>query len=277
MQPTTFISEGAPPRRPRLPAPALATRLRIQANVIAALMIRYIMAKYGRGNLGFLWLIIEPIFLLAGVILIWTYLHPNRGHGVSIAAFVISGYGPLTLWRHLLAAQRVMSMSAGLLYHRRITVFDIIIARTLTEIASVGAAGLIVYFMLLSVGAIPWVENPRLVLAGWLLMCWFGFGVSCIVAGLSEKSEVVENLIQPIQYLMLPISGVFFMVSWLPASVRPYITLVPQVNIFELIRDGFFGVYADTYYSISYIVVWASISSLIGLSLLNSARKNLSV
>ncbi|MFN3401898.1 MAG: hypothetical protein ACK4Z4_16280, partial [Ferrovibrio sp.] len=144
--------------------------------VIAALMIRNVMAKYGRGNLGFLWLIVEPIFLVGGVILVWVFLH-RGGHGISIAAFVLSGYMPLTLWRHLSNAVRVMSGNYGLLYHRRITVLDIMIARALTEIAGITAAGIIVYLILLSVGSLNWIAEPSLLLAGWLIMSTFAFGV----------------------------------------------------------------------------------------------------
>lgn len=276
MQPAPATTTGSgSPRRPHLPAPSLATRLKIQADVIGALMIRYIVAKYGRGNLGFLWMIVEPIFLLSGVIVIWTYLHSGGGHGVSVAAFVISGYVPLTLWRHLSGSVRIMSGSYGLLYHRRITVFDILIARTLTEIASVGAAGLIVYFMLLSVGVVSWLENPTLVLVGWLLMCWFGFGVSCLIAGLSEKSEVLENLIQPAQYLLMPISGCFFMVSWLPKTAGNYALFVPLVHIYEIFRSGIFGSKVQTSYSIEYVVVFSTIITMLGFYSMISSRKKL--
>jgi capsular polysaccharide transport system permease protein len=220
-------------------------------------------------------MIVEPIFLLSGVIVIWTYLH-GGAHGVPVAAFVISGYVPLTLWRHLSNSVRVMSMSYGLLYHRRITVFDVIIARSLTEIAAVSTAGLLVYFLLLSVGVVSWVEDPPLVLAGWLLMCWFSFGISCIVAGLSEKSEVLVNLIAPTQYLLLPISGCFFMVAWIPASLHPYILAVPLVHPYEIIRAGFFGSTVETYYSFPYIITWSAISVPLGIWSMSSSRKTLS-
>lgn len=276
MRPDAAMTACDTPRRPHVPEPTLATRLKIQIDVICALMIRYIVAKYGRGNLGFLWMIVEPIFLLSGVIMIWTFLHPSGAHGASVAAFVISGYVPLTLWRHLSSSVRVMSMNYGLLYHRRITVFDIIVARTLTEIAGVGAAGLIVYFMLLSVGVVPWVKYPPLVLAGWLLMCWFGFGVSCLVAGLSEKSEVLENLIQPAQYLIMPISGCFFMVAWLPKAAQEYALFVPLIHIYEIFRAGIFGESFETHYSFSYIIVWSSIVTALGIISMLSSRRSLS-
>jgi len=272
----TFTSDhAAPPRRARLPEPTLSTRLVNQISVIKALMIRNIVAKYGRGNLGFLWLIVEPMFLVGGVVVLWTFLHPTGAHGVSVAAFVISGYMPLTLWRHLSNSVRVMSSNYSLLYHRRISVFDILIARTVTEIAGVGAAGLVVYFMLLSVGLVAWIDDLSLVLAGWLMMSWLGFSMTCIVAGLSEKSEVLENLIQPTQYLLLPLSGAFFMVSWLPKSVQERALAIPLVHIYEMFRAGFFGHTVETHYSIGYVAIWATVLNALGIWAVASSRKTL--
>ncbi len=275
MRSTLSSHDATPSRRPTLPEPTLSIRLVNQARVIEALMIRNIVAKYGRGNLGFLWLIVEPMFLVGGVIVLWTFLHPTGAHGVSVAAFVISGYMPLTLWRHLSNAIRVMSGNYSLLYHRRISVFDILVARTVTEIAGVSAAGLVVYLMLLSAGIVDWIDDPSLVLAGWLMMSWLGFGVTCIIAGLSEKSEVLENLIQPTQYLILPLSGAFFMVSWLPKSAQDYALAVPLVHIYEMFRAGFFGRTVETHYSIGYAAIWATGLTALGIWAVQSSRKTL--
>lgn len=275
MRPIPPPSSGASPRRPSLPEPTLATRMAIQIQVIIALMVRNIMGRYGRGNLGFLWLVIEPMFLVGGIILLWTFLYPTGKHGVSVAAFVISGYLPLTLWRHLIGTVRLMSGNFGLLYHRRMTVFDVIVARSLTEIAGVSAAGLVVFFLLLSVGAIDWIEDAALVLAGWLMMCWLGFGMGCIIAGLSEKSEVIENLIQPTQYLLLPVSGVFFMVSWLPKTAQDYVLLIPLAHVYEMFRAGFLGRAVETHYSVAYVSVWATLLTALGIWSMISSRKRL--
>lgn len=265
---------GRPTEPSESPEPKLVTRLSIQFQVIAALIVRNVMGRYGRGNLGFLWLIIEPIFLVGGVMAIWSLLH-RSGHGVPIVAFVFSSYMPLTLWRHLSSAPRALSGNFGLLYHRRITVFDIMVARALTDIAGISAAGLVVYFVLFSIGALDWIADPSLVLTGWMLMCLFGFGVGCITASLSEKSEVIENLIQPIQYLLLPISGVFFMVHWIPKQYHEYLLLVPMVHIYEIIRSGVFGEKVSTHYNIYYPLFWSVITITLGIIGINHARKNL--
>ncbi|KRE17651.1 hypothetical protein ASE63_00095 [Bosea sp. Root381] len=258
-----------------MPEVSVWTRLDIQRNVIAALMIRYLMARYGRGNLGFLWVVVEPIFLVGGIIAVWSLLYPGTKHGLNLASFVLASYIPLTLWRHLSSSANFMSANAGLLYHRRITVHDILIARALTEIAAVSAAAVLVYLVLLSVGVVQLVEDPSMILLGWLAMCAFGFSAGHLIAGLSEKSEAVVHLIQPAQYLLLPLSGVFYMVSWLPKGAQEYALLVPQVHIFEMIRSGMFGDAVETHYSVWYIAIWSTVQMALGFWAVDSSRKRL--
>jgi ABC-type polysaccharide/polyol phosphate export permease len=45
--------------------PGLWRGVKVQARVLRALMIRELMMRYGRGNIGFLWLVLEPMLLCA--------------------------------------------------------------------------------------------------------------------------------------------------------------------------------------------------------------------
>ncbi|MCB8828247.1 hypothetical protein LJD47_24875, partial [Escherichia coli] len=76
------------------------TGLRAQRRVLGALIMREMITRYGRENIGFLWLILEPMILTCGVMLMWTLMR-HEAHGLTVTAFVLSGYMPLTLWRHV--------------------------------------------------------------------------------------------------------------------------------------------------------------------------------
>ena len=56
------IIDDAQPRRGQM-----REGLRIQARVIGALMMREVHTRYGRENIGYLWLILEPMFLATAV------------------------------------------------------------------------------------------------------------------------------------------------------------------------------------------------------------------
>jgi capsular polysaccharide transport system permease protein len=71
-------------------------------------------------------------------------------------------------------------------------------------------------------------------------------------------------------YLLLPISGVFFMANWLPERYRALALYMPTVNAFEMIRGGQFGPSVHVYYDSVY-TAWVC-AALLALGLLLSRR-----
>ena len=51
--------------------------LRIQARVVHALIMREIITRYGRHNIGFAWLFAEPMLFTIGVIGLWSIVHKS--------------------------------------------------------------------------------------------------------------------------------------------------------------------------------------------------------
>lgn len=90
-----------------------------------------------------------------------------------------------------------------------------------------------------------------------------GFSAGLVIASLSELSEIVEKLVGPFQYFLLPFGGAFFMANWLPDAARDVVWYVPVVHSYELIRGGYFGPEIPTYATPSY--AWACALVLTGL------------
>ncbi|AYG68898.1 MULTISPECIES: ABC transporter permease [unclassified Rhizobium] len=249
--------------------------LKIQARVLGALIMREMLIRYGRENIGFLWLALEPMILTAGVMVMWTVMR-HEAHGLTVAAFVLSGYMPLTLWRHISGhAVSCLRQNLPLMYHRQIRLADALIARGLLETGGTTAALVIVYTVARLAGIIPPYQNLGLLLAGWLFMAWFSFAVGLIFAASSERFEIVEKFVPPFQYLTLPIGGMFFMVAWLPSGPQKLALYVPTVHCFELFRAGFFGDTVQTFYDIGYITKCCLFTTAVGLFLMNMARNHI--
>src|SRR4051794_26462277 len=113
-----------------LPPPPGRTSLwlsvQVQARVIGALLMREIITRFGRDNLGFLWLFIEPMMFTLGIMGLWSISGMGHGtHGVPIAAFAITGYSPVLLWRNCATrASMAIPVNLALLYHRNVRVLD---------------------------------------------------------------------------------------------------------------------------------------------------------
>ena len=124
---------------------SLLQSIGLQSRVIKALVMREIHTRYGRENIGFLWIIGEPILFCGGVTILWTLIRPAHEHGLPVTAFVITGYVPLTMWRHCVGrAVKAFESNGSLLFHRQVTPLDIITSRCILEVVGTLEAGAIV-------------------------------------------------------------------------------------------------------------------------------------
>lgn len=251
---------------------------RIQGQIILALMLRDMMMRYGRTNVGFVWTIIEPMLLTAGVMVIWRFSMGGEKYGIKLVEFILTGYMPLTLWRHLTNSMvTILRRSVPLLYHRRITLFDIVGAKLGLEFAGTTAAFLAVWGGLYLSQVVAGIAQLDLLIAGWLMMAWLASAVALIVAALTEISETADKFIQPVQYLMIPASGAFTMVDWLPAWAQDVLLWNPMVHSYEVLRQGYFGDNVTTYYSLGYFVVCTFILTIVGVACIKRARRFVSI
>jgi capsular polysaccharide transport system permease protein len=71
---------------------------------------------------------------------------------------------------------------------------------------------------------------------------------------------------------MIPLSGTFYMVYWMPAAVRDALMWMPPINGVEMIRAGYFGPSVPTYYDPLYMLYVSIIGTAIGLYVVKDAR-----
>jgi capsular polysaccharide transport system permease protein len=247
--------------------------LRVQSRNIRALMLRDMMVRYGRNNIGFTWVILEPMILTAGVMLFWSLTAGSTKLGVKVVEFVLTGYMPLTLWRHLSSTGVMLfRRSAPLLYHNSISVFDLVFAKALLEFIGTSIAFLVVWGILNVSGVVADISRVDLLVLGWLMMAWLATAFGLILAALTEYSETSERFIQPFQYLSIPVSGAFTMVDWLPQWGQDAILLNPMVHCYEVFRAGYFGPGVVTHFSYAYFSSWAYALTFIGIVVVHRTR-----
>lgn len=242
--------------------------------VIYALIIREIHTRYGRENIGFLWVLGEPILFCAGVAILWTMIRPSHEHGLPMTAIVVTGYVPLTMWRHCLAQSvKAFEANGSLLFHRQVTPITIIIARSSLEIIGTIMAGIFVVCGAIFLGFMKPPQYYGILYLGLVFHTVFCISMSMIFASLSEMSELVEKVMSVFSYLSLPFTGAFTMVDWLPQKYRWYMMLSPSVDNIEMIREGQFGINAHAHYDILYCCEINVFLLVLGLYLTLNVRK----
>ncbi|MCA8318264.1 ABC transporter permease [Burkholderia multivorans] len=216
--------------------------LHIQRNVIGALLMREILTRYGRHNIGFMWLFFEPMLFTLGVTLLWTLVKVEHVSSVPITAFALTGYSSVLIWRNPVnRCNLAIEPNLSLLYHRNVRVIDIFAARILLEIAGATISFIVLAAAFIAVG---WAAPPHdviRILEGWLLLIGYAVGLGLLIGSLSERSETIDRVWHTITYLTFPLSGAAFLVDWLPQSMQRIITYMPMVNGVEMLREGYFG------------------------------------
>ncbi len=239
----------------------------LQRRVIGALLMREVLTRFGRHNIGFLWLFVEPMLFTLGVTALWTLSGASHGSNLPIVAFAITGYSSVLLWRNMpTRCIGAIEPNLALMYHRHVKVIDIFASRLLLE-----AAGATISFVVLSVffSAIGWIQMPEdisKVIFAWFMLAWFGVSLALFMGALSEQSEIVDKLWGPSSYLLFPLSGAAFMVDALPTTAQDVLLLLPMVHGVELLREGYFGSAFKAHYSIAYMAVMCTVLTLLGLA-----------
>lgn len=246
----------------------------IQRRVLGALLMREILTRYGRHNIGFLWLFIEPMMFTVGITILWTLTKGLHGSSLPIIPFAVIGYSSVLLWRN--TANRVtkaIEPNLSLLYHRNVRVLDLFTARLILEIAGSTISLIILSLTFISIGLMQYPADTLRMIGGWILLAWFAIGLGLVVGAISETSELFDRFWHTITYLLFPFSGSVFMVDWLPTNVKNFVLWLPMVHGVEMLRHGYFGEIVKTYESPIYMICVNMGLTLLGLFMITRIAK----
>jgi capsular polysaccharide transport system permease protein len=248
------------------------------ARIVGALMMREMITRFGREGIGFAWLIGEPLLFCFGVLIMWSIIKPEYEHGVRLGPFIMTGYMSLLLLRHQISySMDALKGNIGLLHHRQVSVLHLYLSRNALEFGGATAAFVVVYVFLMLIGQVTLPHDYLILYGGWLTLGAMGGGLAIILSGLSMRFELMERLVPVLTYALIPISGAFFMVDWIPPQFREQYLLLPIPHGIEMVRAGVFGEFVPTHFNAAYALTWAGIMNVVGILLLANARNYIDV
>ena len=258
----------------RPPETGFAAALLVQLRVIGALMMRELHTRYGRDNIGYLWLIGEPLML--GTII--AVLHSGQApHGdIHPVALSVAGYTIFIMFRGIVnRSEGAIESNAPLLYHKMVTVLDLTFARALLEAAGTFLSFTILFSLCVVLGYAELPPRPLWLIAGILMVFWISLAVSMLITGGTHDRRTLGRLVHPFSYFMIPLSGAFYRVSWVPPGWRSTLLWLPLPHMFEVIRYGAFSGATLEYVDIEYVVGACAILTFLGLLTVRAVRRRI--
>jgi len=249
------------------PGTSLLSSFRIQLRVIGALLMREILTRYGRHNIGFLWLFVEPMIFTMLIAAVWSFIRMRHFDNISVVAFAVTGYTSVLLWRNMPnRCLTAVEPNLSLMFHRPVKMIDVYLSRILLE----GVGGTMAFIFLaglfVTVGQMQLPVDPLQVTIAWFMLAWFGLGLALTVGALSELSPLVDKIWHPISYITFIFSGAIFLVDMLPPAAQRMMLWMPMVHGVECLREGYFGPVVKFHYDLFYMAAWNLGLTLFGLS-----------
>jgi capsular polysaccharide transport system permease protein len=252
--------------------PSFWRGLKVQARIVWALLLREMITRYGRENIGVLWLFAEPLLFILGIALLWTYFDHRAISTGTLAEFSIVSYPTILLWRNTTGRViKAIESNKSLLHHRLIRPVDFFYSRIILEFTSVTASFLLIFIIFMFAGISHAPADLLDMTIGWLLIAWFAFGFVMVMGALSEMNDVIEKISHVILYFMLPVSGAFVPAYVVPDTLRDYLLLFPLVDGVEYFHYGYYGNAMKTYFDLEYTIVANLVLTLFGLALMVKA------
>jgi capsular polysaccharide transport system permease protein len=248
------------------PAPTFGRGLKTQGNVIGALILRELHTRYGRDNVGVIWLVLEPMMLAIAIALIHSRSPTHFGADMKPVPFTLLGYCNFIMFRGIIGrSEGALEANLTLLYHRTVSIFDVVLSRALLEAAGTTFSFILLIGLAVATGMANPPERPFMLVIG--ILCLFALCLACsmCVVAITHERRTAGRLIHPITYILLPLSGAFYVMEWLPHRVTDVLQWIPLVTIFELIRYGWFRSAGPTYIFPGYIAGWIIVPFLLGL------------
>lgn len=246
----------------------------VEWRVVHALLMREVLTRFGRHNIGFLWLFVEPMIFTLGVTALWTLAKPVHGSDLPIAAFALTGYSAVLLWRNMPSRTiGAVEPNLALMYHRNVKVMDIFLARLILEAAGATISFVVLSIIFIAMGLIEPPEDVLKVTGGWLMLCWFGFSLAFLLGALNEEYQIVEKLWHPMAYLLFPLSGAAFLVDALPVAGQQVLLYLPMVHGVEYLREGYFGSQINARHDLTYMALCNTALLILGIAQLRKVGR----
>lgn len=232
----------------------------------------------GGKPIGFLVNLLEPTIFVIAISSLYVLRHSDTAQTqvpIPPIGFAVSGYCVFWACRFQINKSiTALSINLPLLYHRDIKIFDLLVSRAIVQACFNTFAFLIIFFIVWFFDLIPSIRNFLLVTISWIFVLWYG-GLFAMICGILGAAFSFGNrIVALIGISHIFLTGAFFMLAWIPEGYRKILLLFPMVHATEMMRDGLFGDFVETYYSVGYLLAANIVLTYIALVIINVYKRH---
>lgn len=271
------MTVSAPPPL-RLPAgrPKVTRRRLPGLRTVAALILREMSTTYGRSPGGYMWAILEPVagtLLMTAVFAAFMRAPPI---GTSFPLFFATGIVPFLIFTGLSGAvAQAVNFSRPLLAYPSVTWVDAILARFILHFLTDLMVAYILFTGIMLLFPTPVILNLAVIAGALALSAVLALGVGVLNCFLFTQFPVWQRGWSIVMRPMFIVSGVVIPFETIPQPWRDWLWYNPVVHLVGLMRRGFYFSYDGAYVSVTFVLVVAGISALVGLVFLSRYHRDL--
>lgn len=249
---------------------------RFQATrVLAALMVREMITRYGRSWGGYFWAILEPLGVIAILTFTFSQFIKTPPLGASFALFYATGYIPFHFFSEISnAAGTAVQLNRPLLQFPMVTPIDTVLARFLLSFLTLIVVSVILFWGIFLIIDQPMQLSLPKVVVAFVGAALLGLGVGCLNAFLFAMLPVWRQIWGILTRPLFIISCVFFTFQSLPETIQALLWWNPLVHAVGGAREGFYPIYDASYVSFAYLYGCGAFCLLLGLALLARHRSD---
>jgi capsular polysaccharide transport system permease protein len=238
-------------------------------SLIGLLMVQQMSWRFRTSFMGSFLTLAEPFVIVVGTILIRDLMTSSganmNGYGQSATVFLSSGVFPFYLFMRLSIRVRVTTNVRNRL--PRVTNIDLLISSMLADLAVFLPVMLAWFTLLYAVGyneVIPY--SAASIACSLFYLTIFGIGIGLINSALIKYFPIWSLLYSLKTRGIIFISGVFYILSYLPYSSRSFVVWNPVAHGVEWFRVGLYGpLYPTSVLDTDYLSLCSGISLFLGI------------
>ncbi len=239
-------------------------------------MLREMATTYGRSPGGYLWAVLEPVFGIVLLSLIFSQGFQAPPLGRNFVMFYASGLMPFMIYTTISGRVAVALMfSRSLLAYPAVTFADAILARFLLN----AVTQLLVAYLVIG-GILIWFDTQAVLVAGPILLslgllALLSLGIGTLNCYLFTRFAAWQTMWSILMRPLFLVSGVFFTLDAVPDPYRSWLWWNPLNHVVGLLRAGIYPGYRADYAAPGYVLVVALVPLVTGLLLLRREARDL--